>query len=84
MKFLSTQDSVDGFLTQLWKSIFYIVEISVDMEYYLDNNFLLTCHDFPPKIWNPDSTFTKTTFLQTVPADDHRSFSQHKIQFPAL
>ena len=45
----------------------WIIETSIDVEYYLDNNFWLTFHYFLEKIWNPDSTIMKMTILQDVP-----------------
>ena len=84
-QFFSAQDSVSGLVTGHQKCIYlfpWIIEMSIDVEYYLENNAWLTFHDFPPKLWNPDennddcqtgtvcSNFeiqTKTTLLQTVP-----------------
>ena len=62
-QFTSIQDTVHGFVIRLQNCIFlfpWITEISVGVEYYLDNNFLMTFNGFHRKLWNPDSTFTRT------------------------
>ena len=58
-------------------SFLSIIEIFIDVERKLENNILSIFHDFAKKLKNSDCTFT-------ILSDDHRGFSQHKIQLMAL
>ena len=69
-QFFPAKDATHGFVITLQNGIFLFLsstEIFIDVEHYLENNISFILHDFPNKLWNPNSTFTKTTHLQTVP-----------------